>query len=134
MHTLQIWQRKREKPLVCGAFVYIDTLAFATVFAHRKITALLALVLYYHTFFDKLDGNRVLGQLEKVGVLDIAHIVAVYAIKVARIDLSVAFDDELVATMPFHTALLGIFKMRKAHEIVKLAYGSILAVHTVFEI
>ena len=55
-HPFKIWQRKREKLFVGGAFVDVDTLALASVFAHRKITALLALVLYYHTFFDKLDG------------------------------------------------------------------------------
>ena len=60
-HPFKMWQRKRKKLLVCGAFVYVDTLALATVFAHRKIAALLALVLYYHTLFDKFDGNRVLG-------------------------------------------------------------------------
>ena len=62
-HALQVGQGVGEKLFVGGAFVYIYTLALATVFAHRKITALLALVLYYHTFFDKLDGNSAREEL-----------------------------------------------------------------------
>lgn len=123
-----------EKLFVRLAFVDVDTLAFATVFAHRKVLARLALFLYDHTFFDKLDGYGVLGQCEEVRVVDVAHIIAIEAIEVARIHFAVALDYELMATMPFHSALLAVLEMRKPHEIVELSYGSILAVHTVFEI
>lgn len=123
-----------KKLLVCGAFVDIDALAFATVAAHTEIFALLALVLNRHTFFDKIDCNRVLGQSKKVRVVYVAHCVAIQTIEITRIDFSVAFDDELVTAMPFHSALFRELEMRKTHEIVKLTYGSILAVHTVFEI
>lgn len=123
-----------EKLFVRFAFVDVDTLAFATVFAHRKVLTRLALFLYNHTFFDKFDGYGVLGQSKEVRVVYVAHIVAIEAIEVARIHFSVALDDELMTTMPFHSALLAVLEMRKSHEIVELSYGSILSVHTVFEI
>ena len=110
-----------EKLFVRFAFVDVDTLAFATVFAHRKVLTRLALFLYNHTFFDKFDGYGVLGQSKEVRVVYVAHIVAIEAIEVARIDLAVPFDDELMTAMPFHTALFGTLEMRKAHEVVKLA-------------
>ena len=49
-----------EKLLVGGAFVDVDTLAFAAVFAKGIIFASLAFFVYLHAFFDKLRGDRVL--------------------------------------------------------------------------
>ena len=58
--SFQVRQGVGEKLFVGGAFVEVDTLAFATVAAHTEIFALLALVLHNHTLFDKFDCNRVL--------------------------------------------------------------------------
>ena len=48
-----------EKLFVGVAFVDVDTLAFATVFAHRKILALLAFFFHLQAFLDKLHRNGV---------------------------------------------------------------------------
>ena len=58
--SFQVRQGVGEKLFIGGAFVEVDTLALAAVATHMIEIALLAFVLHYHTFFDKLDGNGVL--------------------------------------------------------------------------
>ena len=58
--SFQVRQGVGEKLFECGAFVDVDTLALAAVAAHMIEIALLAFILDLHTFFYKLNRNRVL--------------------------------------------------------------------------
>ena len=55
---MQVGQGVGEKLLEGIAFVNVDTLAFAAVFAKGIIFASLAFFVYLHAFFDKLRGDR----------------------------------------------------------------------------
>ena len=72
MHPFQVWQGIGEKVFVRRAFVKINALTLASVFAQAIVVALLALVLNAKAFLNKLDCLGVTLKLCKIGVKDVA--------------------------------------------------------------
>lgn len=70
----------------------------------------------------------------KIRIGDVAEQVFVRAVKVAGVDVAVAFRNELVRAMPCHAALLWLLPEVYTHEVVKFPHTDILSAHIVLDI
>lgn len=120
-----------EKLLSGCAFVEVASFSFATVFAQGKPTALFAFVFYHHAFFYEVYGFSGVFYGVEIGFVNIAEKLLVQTIKVARIQVAVAFYYVLVGAVAVHSALFGSLEFCKFYHVVEGANRCVIASHIV---
>ena len=106
-HT-EKWQAGSKKLFVCGAVVRALLCAFATARAAKGIDiAFFASFGHGYALPNKFDCRLAVCHRAKIRFVNVAEQVFVGAVKVAGINIAVAFRNELVRTMPHNAALFG---------------------------
>ena len=98
-------QARCKEFFVCGAVIRALLCALATARAAKGIDfALLTAVGNGETFLDKVHSRFAVRHRAKIRFVNVAEQIFVGAVKVTRVNIAVAFRNELVRTMPHNAA------------------------------
>lgn len=128
-------QARREKLFVCLAIILAQLCALASAGTANRIKAAgFAPLRHFNAFANKILRRFAGCKLGEVLFRYIAEQIFIRAIEITGVNISVAFGNELVRTVPHHSALLGGLAQEKAHPVIELAHADISVAHIVFNI